>query len=82
MPGQRKRKRQQEDARRRSATNGSGRWEAVFETQDAAELRAHLRRLSTGAEPVDLTTVRIDKSCGRPPQPVFYRVSLFVPDPT
>ncbi|RZU18059.1 hypothetical protein [Streptomyces sp. BK239] len=82
MPGQRKRKRQREAAGRRSATDGPGRWEAVFETLDAAELRDFLRRLSTGAEPVDMSTVRIDMVCGRPPTPAAYRVCLFVPDPT
>ncbi|MDH6139706.1 hypothetical protein P3T35_001706 [Kitasatospora sp. GP30] len=45
MPGQRKRKRQQQDEARRAAARFApeeGRWEVLFETSDESEWRAHI----------------------------------------
>ena len=53
----------------------------LFETQDEAEWRAHLRDLRAGEERVDWARTRIDTLCGRLMQPTTYRLSLFVPDP-
>lgn len=84
VPGQRKRKRQQQDTTRRATahvTPDSGHWEVLFETQDEPEWRAHLRRLRSAEEPIDWALTRIDTLCGRLMQPTTYRLSLFVPDP-
>ncbi|MGN9795694.1 hypothetical protein ACTMTU_31960 [Streptomyces sp. OZ13] len=81
MPGQRKRKRRQQDASRRVTAPGAGRWDVVFETQDASEFRAHLRRLRSADVGIDWATARIDTLCGRVVHPTTYRLSLFVPDP-
>ncbi|MFF9870038.1 hypothetical protein ACF1G0_32400 [Streptomyces sp. NPDC013953] len=53
----------------------------IFETQDEAEWRAHLRGLRAGEERIDWAMTRIDTLCGRLVQPTTYRLSLFVPDP-
>ncbi|MEE1761223.1 hypothetical protein [Streptomyces sp. SP18BB07] len=51
----------------------------LFETQDEAEWRAHLRGLHAGEERIDWAMTRIDTLCGRLTQPTTYRLSLFVP---
>ncbi|MFF1443611.1 hypothetical protein [Streptomyces sp. NPDC058295] len=84
MPGQRKRKRQQQDASRRAAArtaSGTGYWKVLFETQDASEWRSHLRRLRSAEEQIDWAMTRVDTLCGRLVQPTTYRLSLFVPGP-
>ncbi|MDX3642240.1 hypothetical protein [Streptomyces sp. MB09-02B] len=53
----------------------------LFETQDEAEWRAHLRSLRAGKERIDWAMTRIDTFCGRLVQPTTYRLSVFVPDP-
>ncbi|MFE2287791.1 hypothetical protein ACFXDJ_26955 [Streptomyces sp. NPDC059443] len=79
MPGQRKRKRSQERARRR--TRGTpGRWEPLFSTGDQAELKDHLRRLSADGTVTGPSQLRIDQLCGRLVHPTTYRVSIFVPE--
>ncbi|WP_235033024.1 hypothetical protein [Streptomyces sp. WAC05374] len=77
MPGQRKRKRQQQ-----SPVPGSeaGRWSVLFETQDESEWHAHLRHLRSRPERVDWALTRVDTFCGRLARPTTYRLSLFVPD--
>jgi hypothetical protein len=52
-----------------------------FETQDAAEFRAHLHRLRSADVRIDWTMTRIDTLCGRLVQPTTYRLSVFVPAP-
>ncbi|MFJ5724623.1 hypothetical protein [Streptomyces sp. NPDC093149] len=84
MPGQRKRRRQQQDAGRQEAARTSpdaGRWKVLFETQDESEWRAHLRRLHATEGRIDWAMTRIDTLCGRLMQSTTYRLSLFVPDP-
>ncbi|MFD8274599.1 hypothetical protein [Streptomyces flaveolus] len=81
MPGQRKRRRAEQDARRRATartTPGTGHWDVVFETQDAAQWHARLRALRAGEERIDWTMARIDTLCGRLSQPTTYRLSVFV----
>ncbi|MFD3779505.1 hypothetical protein [Streptomyces sp. NPDC058612] len=56
-----------------------GRWEVVFETQDRAEFRAHLRRLQEAR--IDGSMIRIDTLCGRLVHQTTYRLSRFVTDP-
>ncbi|WP_407915925.1 hypothetical protein [Kitasatospora sp. NE20-6] len=51
----------------------------LLETGDAAELRAHARRLQEAG--VDASMIRIDTLCGRVTYPSGYRLSRFVPDP-
>ncbi len=75
MPGQGKRKRRQ-GARTAPDT---GQWEAVLETRDQAELRAHVRRLQE--EGVDASLLRIDTLCRRPPDRSTYRLSRFAAEP-
>ncbi|GAA2572574.1 hypothetical protein GCM10010398_73390 [Streptomyces fimbriatus] len=79
VPGQRKRKRQQQAAVR--ASPGAGHWQVIFETQDESEWHAHLRHLRAGPERIDWAKTRIDILCGRLMQATTYRLSLFVPDP-
>jgi hypothetical protein len=84
VPGQRKRKRQQEVARRQLAARdavGAGRWEVIFETQDETEWQAYVRRLRAGEIRIDGSVLRVDTLCGRLVQPTTYRLSLFVADP-
>ena len=84
VPGQRKRKRQQEAARRQLAACdavGAGLWKVIFETQDEAEWRAYVRRLRAGEIRIDRSVLRVDTLCGRLVQPTTYRLSLFVTDP-
>lgn len=84
MPGQRKRKRQQRDEGQRDAARfapGTGRWEVLFETQDASDWLTHIRRLRASDPRIDWTAVRMDTFCGRLVHPTTYRLSLFVPDP-
>ncbi|MEU9593991.1 hypothetical protein AB0D84_30335 [Streptomyces sp. NPDC048193] len=78
MPGQRKRRRAEQDTRRGAAARaapGTGHWVVLFETQDASHWHAHLRALR-GEE---WATTRIDTLCGRLTQPTTYRLSVFVP---
>ncbi|CAM5477742.1 hypothetical protein SAVIM338S_03230 [Streptomyces avidinii] len=79
MPGQRKRRHSRERAHRRAAaeTAGPGRWETSFETDDQAQLRAYLARLSAEGTATDPNRIRIDTFCGRLVHPTTYRVSLF-----
>ncbi|WP_405983332.1 hypothetical protein [Streptomyces sp. NBC_00872] len=89
MPGQRKRKRRQQEGRQRAAARfapeiatETGRWEVLFETQDESEWRVELQRLRTENsenKQIDWTAVRLDTLCGRLTQPTTYRLSLFVP---
>ncbi|MFF3561595.1 hypothetical protein ACFYXS_16285 [Streptomyces sp. NPDC002574] len=84
MPGQRERKRQQRDERERAAARcapDTGHWEVLFETDDAVEWRAHMRRLRSSDTRIDWTAVRMDMFCGRLVHPTAYRLSVFVPDP-
>ncbi|MFD0358172.1 hypothetical protein ACFVHW_31225 [Streptomyces sp. NPDC127110] len=84
MPGQRKRKRRRQDEVRRSVARfapDAGRWEMLFETQDASEFHAHVRRLRESDPEIDWSAVRVDNFCGRLIYPDTYRLSLFVPDP-
>ncbi|MEU0850845.1 hypothetical protein ABZ387_23175 [Streptomyces flaveolus] len=81
MPGQRKRRRAEQDARRRAADRtapGTGHWEVLFETRDESQWDAHLRALRAGEERIDWATTRIDTLCGRLSQPTTYRLSVFV----
>ncbi|WP_307517752.1 hypothetical protein [Streptomyces umbrinus] len=83
MPGQRKRKRQRRDEAERAAAcfaSDVGRWEVLFETQDGAEWRAHIRRLRASDTQIDWSAVRVDTFCGRTVQPTTFRLSLFVPN--
>ncbi|PSJ26184.1 hypothetical protein B7P34_24190 [Streptosporangium nondiastaticum] len=82
MPGQRKRRRQQQKDAQRAADRfapDAGHWQVLFETQDESEWRAHIRRLRASDPQIDWTAVRIDTLCGRLVQPTTYRLSLFVP---
>ncbi|MEU2602513.1 hypothetical protein ABZ678_02000 [Streptomyces hirsutus] len=83
MPGQRKRRRQQQNEVQRSAARfapEAGRWEVLFETQDEAEWHAHIRRLRASDTQIDWTAVRVGRLCGRQTQPTTFRLSLFVPN--
>ncbi|MEU6222043.1 hypothetical protein ABZ845_31795 [Streptomyces sp. NPDC047022] len=83
MPGQRKRRRHQQDEVQRAAARfarDAGRWEVLFETQDEAEWHAHIRRLRASDTQIDWTSVRVDRLCGRLTQPTMFRLSLFVPN--
>ncbi|GAA2819143.1 hypothetical protein [Streptomyces showdoensis] len=51
----------------------------VVDTQDGAELRAHVRRLAE--EGLDESMIRVDMPCSRPVRPTTYRLSRFVADP-
>nr|WP_203643855.1 hypothetical protein [Streptomyces sp. SID14478] len=64
--------------RRQDARNApdAGRWEVVLETQDEAELRAHLRGLR--AARTDESTLRVETLCRRPARLTSYRLSRFV----
>lgn len=82
VPGQGKRRRQQEDARQRLAARNAptaGQWEVVVETRDQAEMRTQLRGLRESG--VDGSMIRIDTLCGRLALPTTYRLSRFVADP-
>ncbi|MET9533870.1 hypothetical protein ABZY02_25465 [Streptomyces sp. NPDC006649] len=76
---QRKRRNQQRGGPLRGA--GAGRWEVVFETQDAAEWRSSVPRIRTELGLTDASTLRVDTLCGRAEQPTTYRLSMFVPYP-
>ncbi|TQJ85276.1 hypothetical protein FBY22_4035 [Streptomyces sp. SLBN-31] len=83
MPGQRKRKRQQQDVRRRAALRtrpDAGHWQVIFETQDESKWHAHLRQLRAGPARIDWAMTRIDTLCGRLVEPTTYRLSVFVLD--
>lgn len=85
MPGQRKRKRQQEARGRRARAadeEREGRWERVFSTQDEAEFRAFKSRFLAERPSIDPSMVRIDMFCGRLVQPTSYCLSVFVPAET
>ncbi len=82
MPGQRKKKRQQQNEVRRAVArfaSDAGRWEVLFETQDEVEWHAHIRRLRASDTQIDWTAVRVDRLCGRQTQPTTFRLSHFVP---
>ncbi|EFE68187.1 LOW QUALITY PROTEIN: integrase, partial [Streptomyces viridosporus ATCC 14672] len=68
MPGQRKRRCQQQDEAQLTAARfapDAGRWEVLFETRDEAEWHAHLRRLRASDTRIDWTATRADRLCGR-----------------
>ncbi|BFV59590.1 hypothetical protein KCMC57_up46940 [Kitasatospora sp. CMC57] len=79
MPGQRKRKQREQEARRRhAAAYANARWEVIYETQDYSEWQAYVRRLR--AERLyDESSLRIDTLCGRLQHPTTYRLSAAVP---
>ncbi|MGQ4387865.1 hypothetical protein [Streptomyces sp. SAS_270] len=82
MPGQRKRKRQQEARSQRARAayeERDGRWERIFSTQDEAEFRAFKSRFLAEHQSIDPSMVRIDVFCGRLVQPTSYCLSVFVP---
>lgn len=82
VPGQRKRKRREREDREQAAVRfapEAGHWDVLFETQDDAEFRAHLRSLRAGNERIDWSAVRVDTLCGRSTHPTTYRLSVFVP---
>ncbi|WP_327297401.1 MULTISPECIES: hypothetical protein [unclassified Streptomyces] len=88
MPGQqRKRRNQQRGGPLRGA--GAGRWEVVFETQDAAEWQSSVPRIRSELGLTDASMLRVETlgSRGHGPgrghaeQPVTYRLSMFVPYP-
>jgi hypothetical protein len=82
MPGQRKRRRHQQDEMRRAAARfapEAGRWEVLFETQDESDWNAHIRRLRASGTQIDWTAVRVDRLCGRQTRSTTFRLSLFVP---
>ncbi|MCQ4211725.1 hypothetical protein [Streptomyces longispororuber] len=82
MPGQGKRRRREEAARRQVAARtgqDAGQWEPVVETRDQVEIRTQLRRLREAG--VDGSMIRIDTLCGRLELPTTYRLSRFVPRP-
>ncbi|MFD3992143.1 hypothetical protein [Streptomyces sp. NPDC058583] len=87
MPGQRKRKRQQQrelaDFAREADRFGpdAGRWELRYSTRDESEWQAELRRLRTEEPGLDWDTVRLDMLCGRLAHPTTYRLSVFVLHP-
>ncbi|MFE9013526.1 hypothetical protein [Streptomyces cyaneofuscatus] len=83
MPGQRQRRRQPPGEPRPSAERfapEAGRWSVLFETQDASERHAYVRRLRAEDTRIDWSAVRMDTLCGRLKQPTTYRLSLFVPN--
>lgn len=83
MPGQRKRKRQQQDARQRAVLRtdpGAGDWQVAFETQEESAWHAYLRGLRAGPARADWAMTRADILCGRLVQPTTYRLSVFVLD--
>lgn len=85
MPGQRKRRRKQQDEWRRRAARtapGKGHWEVVFETQDESQWDAYVRALRAGKVRIDGESTRVDVLCGRLMQPTTYRLRVFVPDTT
>ncbi|MCX5214012.1 hypothetical protein OG689_32915 [Kitasatospora sp. NBC_00240] len=82
MPGQRKRRRHQEEEARRAAERfapAQGRWEVIFSTQDEAQWQERLRVLRATDTRIDWSAVRIDILCGRVVQPTTYQLSRFVP---
>ncbi|OKI21808.1 hypothetical protein [Streptomyces sp. CB03911] len=82
MPGQRKRRRHQQEEARRAAERfapAQGHWEVVFSTQDETEWQRGLRVLRATDTRIDWSAVRIDILCGRVVQPTTYRLSQFVP---
>ncbi|MFD3972445.1 hypothetical protein [Streptomyces cyaneofuscatus] len=58
----------------------AGHWSVLFETQDASEHRAYVRRLRAEGPGIDWSAVRMETLCGRLKQPTTYRLSLFVPN--
>ncbi|PWJ03693.1 hypothetical protein DKG34_31600 [Streptomyces sp. NWU49] len=85
MPGQRKRRCQQQDEAQLTAARfapDAGRWEVLFETRDEAEWHAHLRRLRASDTRIDWTATRADRLCGRLTRPTTFRLGLFVPGAT
>ncbi|MEU0596786.1 hypothetical protein ABZ484_00745 [Streptomyces sp. NPDC006393] len=85
MPGQRKKRRRQQDEARRATARFApdvGRWEVLFETQDESEWHAHMRHLRASDTQLDWTAVRVDRLCGRLMRPTTFRLSLFVPKAT
>ncbi|MBP5892783.1 hypothetical protein F3K32_22895 [Streptomyces sp. LBUM 1483] len=78
MPEQRRRRRRQQAEARRTAArfaSDSGRWEVLFETQDASEWHTHLRRLRASDDQIDGTAARLDRLCGRDTHPTTFRPS-------
>ncbi|RSS52248.1 hypothetical protein EF912_19810 [Streptomyces sp. WAC07061] len=84
MPGQRKRRRQRQEEAKRAAARfapGAGRWDVLFESEDASEFQDHVRRLRESDPEIDWSAVRVDTWCGRLSHPTTYRLSRFVPEP-
>ncbi|MFE2326846.1 hypothetical protein ACFXD5_23475 [Streptomyces sp. NPDC059385] len=82
MPGQRKRKRQKQEARQRHAAEyaeyAKGSWQVVYETQDYDEWQAYLRRLRAERTYDEESKLRADTFCGRLVHPTTYRLSVLV----
>ncbi|MEY9967600.1 hypothetical protein ABIA33_005673 [Streptacidiphilus sp. MAP12-16] len=79
MPGQRKRKRQQQARHQQAVALPEGHWQGIFETQDYEEWRGWLREHLAEYAVTDRAHLRMDTLCGRLVQPTTYRMSLFVP---
>ncbi|MEU5386786.1 hypothetical protein [Kitasatospora cineracea] len=79
MPGQHRRKRRQEAARRRQAARYEGwQWHPLYSTQDYAEFTAYFRRLRA-ERTHDEERLRLDMFCGRLTHPTTYRISVLMP---
>ncbi|MEV7214766.1 hypothetical protein AB0O31_16940 [Kitasatospora cineracea] len=79
MPGQHRRKRNQEAARRRQAARYEGwQWHPLYSTQDYAEFTARLRRLRA-ERTYNEERLRLDTFCGRLTHPSTYRISVLMP---
>ncbi|MGW4380153.1 hypothetical protein [Kitasatospora sp. NPDC004531] len=85
MPGQRKRKRQQQELAREHAARyyaqGAGSWQVLLSSGDHAELKAYVNELSAAEPDLRSDDLRIDMFCGRDEHPTRYRLSRFVPNP-
>ncbi|MGW3042125.1 hypothetical protein ACWC9T_19290 [Kitasatospora sp. NPDC001159] len=81
MPGQRARRRKQEEELRRhrerwaAVEATAGPWEVLSVTEDPAEHRAFVRRLHEGGLPDDVEVV-CDVLCGRLRRPTSYQVRM------
>ncbi|MEV7025903.1 hypothetical protein [Kitasatospora sp. NPDC093558] len=81
MPGQRNRRRKQEDELRRqgearaAVEATAGPWEVLFSTEDHRELKAFVQRLYRDGLPPD-TEVVSDMLCGRLVHPTVYRLRM------
>ncbi|CAL9519591.1 hypothetical protein SUDANB121_03826 [Nocardiopsis dassonvillei] len=79
MPGKRaRRERERRRARESAERHAAGRWEVLFETPDAAEMRAFRERERERLRNHRYEDLRLDVLCLR--TEAWYRLSVFVPE--